>query len=159
MIVVDSNVLAARAMCGVNTELAAQVEAIESLWVVPVLWRYELQNILAMATRARKITPKAAADAWSRLQAMLAENEHDPSAQRVLDLAERHRISAYDANFIALAVEIGTVCVTEDRELREKFPAIAVSMSEFVRQQGGWTVREARAPYGATAGAKPKAGR
>ena len=47
MIVADSNVLAARVLSSELTELALRVEAIDNVWLVPRLWRYEFLNILA----------------------------------------------------------------------------------------------------------------
>lgn len=148
MIVVDSNVLAARNLAGVPTRLAEEVEERDPTWIVPPLWRYEFQNILVKAMWARLITPEDAIIAWAKASAQLAENEHEPSPGRVIDLSSRHRITAYDANFIALAMEMDVLCVTEDGELQKKFPTIAVSMDAFLRQDTtGGKVRESRAAY------------
>ena len=57
------------------------------------------------------------------------EAEVDGSA--ALDLAIVHGISAYDAQYIALALGFGTLCVTEDRRLMRKFSETAVSMKAF----------------------------
>jgi hypothetical protein len=47
-----------------------------------------------------------------------------------------------------LAMEMGVLCVTEDDELHEKFPTIAISMKDFVlRDNGSHVVREPRATY------------
>jgi predicted nucleic acid-binding protein len=147
MIVVDTNVLASRNLTSVPRQQAEQVEKIDPLWIVPTLWRYEFQNILVKAVWAKQITSQAASDTWSRLRSSMADNEHDPPGQRVIELSERHRITAYDANFIALAMELDTVCVTEDGELQEKFPLVAVGMSDFIDRHGGRNVRESRTPY------------
>ena len=48
-----------------------------------------------------------------------------------LELAARHNVSAYDAQFMALAVTLGVRCVTQDRALLRAFPQIAVSMRAF----------------------------
>lgn len=150
MIVVDSNVLAARNLTGTRTLLAEQIEKRDPVWIVPPLWRYEFQNILARAIGVRQITSEIALSAWRKVSAQLCENEHEPSPENVIELALRHRITAYDANFIALAMEMGVRCVTEDGELQTKFPAVAVSMADFVRQEGQTYggVREAHALYG-----------
>ena len=78
----------------------------------------------------------------------MTDNEHDPSPERVIDLASHYRITAYDANFIALALEMDVLCVTEDAELQRKFPAIAVGMETFIaRDTPDGEVRESRAVY------------
>jgi hypothetical protein len=53
----------------------------------------------------------------------------------------------------ALAMEMRVPCVTEDGELQEKFPAVAVGMKDFVDRSFG-TVREARALYRAHKGGR-----
>lgn len=148
MIVVDSNVLAARVMLAQTSNLARRVEDLEPVWIVPPLWRYEFQNVLVKTISARLTTPEAAMGIWRQIVAKVAENEHEPAAELVLDLCVRYRITAYDANFIALAMEMGVFCVTQDGELQEKFPRLALSMEAFVRPDSANSlVRESRAGY------------
>ena len=106
MIVVDSNVLAARNLTGTVTWLSQAVEKRDPVWLAPPLWRYEFQNIVAKAIWARQITPDEGVQAWRNASAQMAENEHEPSAAKVIDLTARYRITAYDANFIALAMDM-----------------------------------------------------
>jgi predicted nucleic acid-binding protein len=148
MIVVDSNVLAARMMVSTKTPFAEEVDRIDNVWIVPPLWRYEFQNILAKVLWARQLTTEGAFQVWRVTVTRMAENEKEPSPENVIDLAGRHRITAYDANFIALAKEMGVQCVTEDGELSEKFPGIAVNMADFARQSPSrGEVREAHVVY------------
>ena len=60
----------------------------------------------------------------------MSDNEHEPSADKVIHLIAQHRITSHDANFIALAMEMGVLYVTEDGELHEKFPTIAIGMKD-----------------------------
>ncbi len=46
MIVVDSNIITARNLTSSLTSKAKQVEEKDPVWIVPVLWQYEFQNIL-----------------------------------------------------------------------------------------------------------------
>ena len=148
MIVVDSNVLAARNMAHEKSLLAEQVNRRDPVWITPPLWRYEFQNILAKALWTKRMTVGAAVGVWRQVVEAMTENEHDPSPERVIDLTARYRITAYDANFIALAMEMGVPCVTEDGELQKKFPAIAVSMEDFTKSdRTRGMVSETRAPY------------
>jgi predicted nucleic acid-binding protein len=148
VIVVDSNVVAARNMEHEMSSLAARVERLDPIWVVPPLWRYEFQNILAKAMWGGRMTVEMAAATWWRVMDAMSGNEQEPSAQRVIELSARHRITGYDANFMALALELNVRCVTEDGELQKKFPAVAVSMENFVKQsRAGGEVRESRPSY------------
>ena len=95
MIVVDSNILAARSLTCAQTCLSEQVEQIDPIWIAPALWRYEFQNILAKAVWARQITPDEAVRVWRDGFARMSDNESDPSADKVLELCSRYRITAY----------------------------------------------------------------
>ncbi|HXX33239.1 MAG TPA: type II toxin-antitoxin system VapC family toxin [Thermodesulfobacteriota bacterium] len=147
MIVVDSNIIAARTLTSSLTSEAKQVEEKDPVWIVPVLWRYEFQNILATAIKAKQIRAEQALDIWEKVSNILAENECEPSVSKVISLVAQYEITAYDGQFIAVALEMGIPCLTEDRELREKFPGIAISVDEFLKPESTHVVREARARY------------
>jgi predicted nucleic acid-binding protein len=151
MIVVDSNIIAARTFTSSLTSEAKQVEEKDPVWIVPVLWRYEFQNILATAIKAKQIKPEQALDTWEKVLKVLIENECEPSASKVIDLIAQYGITAYDGQFIAVALEMGIPCLTEDRELQDKFPGIAISMDEFLKPESTpeptYVVREAKVRY------------
>jgi predicted nucleic acid-binding protein len=147
MIVVDSNIVAARNLTSSLTSEAKQVEEKDPIWIVPVLWRYEFQNILASAIKGKQIKPEQALNVWERVSNILIENEYEPSVSKVVDLVAQYKITAYDGQFIAVALEMEIQCVTEDRELQEKFPGIAISMKEFLTPESTYVVREPKARY------------
>ncbi len=147
MIVVDSNIVAARNLTSSLTSQANDLEEKDPVWIVPVLWRYEFQNILATAIKAKQIKPEQALDVWDKVSKILSENECEPSSSRVIELVARYGITAYDGQFIAVALEMGVPLVTEDREFQDKFPGVAVSIHEFVQPESGLIVREGKAKY------------
>lgn len=147
MIVVDSNIVAARNLTSSLTSEAKQVEEKDPIWIVPVLWRYEFQNILASAIKGKQIKPEQALNVWKRVSNILIENEYEPSVSKVVDLVAEYEITAYDGQFIAVALEMEIQCVTEDRELQEKFPGIAISMKEFLKPESTYVVRQTKARY------------
>ena len=147
MIVVDSNIIAARSLTTVLTSKTEQIEQRDPVWIVPVLWRYEFQNILATAIKTLQITPEEALAVWEGAAAILMKNESEPSPEEVIRLVAQHGITAYDAQFIALAIEMGIYCVTEDAELQEKLPEVVISMDRFLKLQVEDSVREKRAKY------------
>jgi predicted nucleic acid-binding protein len=147
MIVVDSNVIAACNLTSALTPKAKQVEHKDPVWIVPQLWRYEFQNILATAIKSKQITLEQAITLWQTVSGNLLENESEPSATRVIELVAHYGITAYDGQFIALATGMGILCVTEDQELHGKFPGIAVSMERFLESAPADRVHEERATY------------
>ncbi|OGP54901.1 MAG: hypothetical protein A2162_01255 [Deltaproteobacteria bacterium RBG_13_52_11b] len=147
MIVVDSNIITARNLTTSLTSKAQQVEEKDPVWIVPVLWRYEVQNILASAIKAKQIKLEQALEIWERVFGILIENEFEPSGSKVIDLVAEYGITANDGQFIAVALEMGIPCVTEDRELQKKFPGIAISMDGFLKPKSTHVVREAKERY------------
>ena len=147
MIVVDSNIVTARNLTSSLTSEAKQVEEKNPVWIVPILWRYEFQNILATATKARQIKPEQALDVWEKVSNILRENECEPSASKVFDLVAQYGVSAYDGQFIAAALEMEIPCVTEGQELQGKFPGIAISIDEFLKPESTYTARQVKARY------------
>jgi predicted nucleic acid-binding protein len=51
--------------------------------------------------------------------------------EQALSLAIEHRISAYDAQYVALAVSMGATLVSEDRKLQRLLPERVASMVHF----------------------------
>ncbi len=147
MIVVDSNIIAVRNLTSALTSKAEQVEEKDPVWIVPFLWRYEFQNILATSIKAKQITADHAWDIWQRVAAILVENESEPSPTKVIDLVAQYGITAYDGQFIALAMEMGVPLVTQYRELQGKFPRVAVSMDEFLESPTTRGIGEEKAGY------------
>ncbi len=88
--------------------------------VVPVLWPIEVGNVLLVATRRGRIT----ADDWPRIRDDLKALpiDIDPeSCDRVLDtvlpIANKHKLSLYDAMYLELALRLRLPLATLDREL------------------------------------------
>ena len=147
MIVVDSNIIAVRSLTSSLTPMAERLEQKDPVWIVPFLWRYEFQNILATAIKAKQISLERAGEVWERVCRILVDNESEPSPLKVLDLVARFKITAYDGQFIALAMEMTVPCITEDRVLRERFPGTAVSMHDFMNPPTDRAIREKSGKY------------
>lgn len=146
MIVVDANVIAYSVVEGRMTAVALSVRDRDPHWLVPLLWRSELMNILAVYARRRGLSFPECLRIWEGAARAFSPNERDPDARMVLDLAITRAISAYDAQYIALALMYAVACVTEDRELLRKFPGVALSMEAFLNR-GARELKEPRGMY------------
>jgi predicted nucleic acid-binding protein len=133
MIVVDTNIICYRCMASPHAHAADAVWKRDSQWIAPTLWRPEFRNALAGALRHNSLTLEAALEIADLAETIMTGNEFVVSDLAVLQLVANSRCSAYDCEFIALAKEQQTILVTEDRELRREFSAIAMSMDEFLR--------------------------
>lgn len=84
----------------------------------PPIWRYEVANGLAVAARRGRLDYDLARDALIDLLA-LGVKMVDPEDLRVLDLALTYGIAVYDAAYLAIAEETGSVLWTADRPFYE----------------------------------------
>jgi predicted nucleic acid-binding protein len=131
VIVVDTNVLAYLWLPGEGTAAAEAVLLRDPEWAAPLLWRSELRNVLALYLRKALLDLPKAQELAARAEAQMSGHEYTVPSSRVLEEAERSRCSAYDCEFVVLAMELTTRLVTMDRRLVKAFPATATHAREF----------------------------
>ncbi|MGE0809940.1 MAG: type II toxin-antitoxin system VapC family toxin [Immundisolibacter sp.] len=129
MIVVDSNVVAYLYLPGDYTEKAEALLENDADWTAPLLWRSEFRNILAGYMRRKTLTFEAARDLQLEAESLLAGAEHEVDSRQVLELVRDSDCSAYDCEFVALAMTLGVKLVTMDAKLLKAFPKHAVPLS------------------------------
>jgi predicted nucleic acid-binding protein len=132
VIVVDSNVIAYCWLNGPKTGLAQRVRVADPDWRVPVLWRSEMRSVLAGYLRDGSLSPAEARRVMRQIEEALAGGEHLVASDAVLKVIEATRLSAYDAEFVALAGELSVALVTEDKAVLKAFPETALSMDGFL---------------------------
>ncbi len=129
MIVVDTNVVAYLYLPGDYTETAEALLEHDADWAAPLLWRSEFRNILAGYMRRKTLTFGAARDLQLEAESLLAGAEHEVDSRRVLELVRDSDCSAYDCEFVALAMTLGVKLVTMDAKLLKAFPKHAVALT------------------------------
>ena len=132
MIVVDTNVIAYCWVRGDRTALAQRVRLLDPDWHVPILWRSELRNVLALHVRRGTLPVEDAFAVMTATEGAMAGREHLVSSEAVLELAARTGLSAYDCEFVALAQALVVPLVTEDGAVRKAFPDLAISMEAYL---------------------------
>lgn len=129
MIVVDSNVLAYLYLPGEFTPAAEALVEHDPDWVAPVLWRSEFRNIMAGYLRRGKLTLEQALALQGEAEDLLGGAEYEVDSRSVLELVRDSECSAYDCEFVALALKLDTKLVTMDGKVLRSFPDIAVALS------------------------------
>ncbi len=129
MIVVDTNVLAYLYLPGDYTADAEALLARDPQWAAPLLWRSEFRNILSGYIRRKTLTFEQALGLQSEAESLLAGSEFEVDSHGVLDLVRGSDCSAYDCEFIALAMRLETKLVTMDGKLLKAFPKRAVALN------------------------------
>lgn len=122
MIVVDSNVLAYLYLPCEYTDAAESLLEREPEWAAPLLWRSEFRNILAGYLRKKMISWEQAISLQNEAESLLDGTEFEVESRAVLELVRDSDCSAYDCEFVALAMKLGTRLVTMDKKLLRDFP-------------------------------------
>lgn len=129
MIVVDSNVLAYLYLPGEYTAAAEALLEQDGDWACPILWRSEFRNILAGYMRRKAITFEQANSLQREAESLLEGAEFEVESSAVLELVQGSDCSAYDCEFVALAMKLDTKLVTMDKKLLRAFPERAIALS------------------------------
>jgi predicted nucleic acid-binding protein len=128
VIVVDSNIVACLYLPGEHTARAEALLESDPDWAAPVLWRSEFRNILAGCLRRRTLGFEQACDLQREAERLLSGAEYEVASRAVLDLVRDSDCSAYDCEFVALAMSLDTSLVTTDKKLLKAFPRRAVPL-------------------------------
>lgn len=131
MIVVDVNVVAYFFIEGEKTASARDLFRRDPDWRLPALWRHEYLNVLATFVRQNGATIAQAQTLWRQSIELFGPGEQSVDMETALVLATGKRISAYDAQYIALARQLQTVCVTEDKRLLRTFPTLTRTIQSY----------------------------
>jgi len=100
--------------------------------VTPALWPFEVANALVDAERRGRINPAQQAEFLERLRLLPITIEHRPACWlgQQISLARAHRLTAYDAAYLELAIREGLPLATLDRDLRKAAAAAGAALVE-----------------------------
>ena len=129
MIVVDTNILAYLYLPGDRTAAAEALLEQDPEWAAPTLSRSEFRNILAGYMRRKAVTFDQACSLQREAESLLAGAEFEVDSSAVLELVRDSDCSAYDCEFIALAIKLNTKLVTVDKKLLREFPTRAIALA------------------------------
>ena len=136
MIVVDTNVVVYYVLTTPQTQAARQTRDADSDWRVPPLWRSEFRNTVGQYMRSGELTLRGALNAIALAEETLLDKEQAVDSVRVMELVANSACSAYDCEYVALALQLGVPLVTADRRILREFPDVAVSPDAFARDAG-----------------------
>ena len=91
-----------------------------------VFW-HELRNLLLTAERRGRIDERHADASMARLRRLPIVCPSDTDDREVMALARAHRLTAYDASYLALAIREGCALASLDRRLNEAAAAEGVA--------------------------------
>jgi len=128
VIVVDTNAIAYLFINGDYSDQAAALLKSDPVWLVPLLWKSEFRNILALYFRQGHVSLNEAQSIINEAEEFLSGNEYEVNSFEVLDLVSNSKCSAYDCEFVALAKRFGLDFYTSDKKILKGFPEIALDL-------------------------------
>lgn len=87
---------------------------------VPLLWWYEISNILKVSVTRNRLKHADAVEVLSRIKSMNFSTDSDfgpDYARNVFDISVLYGITAYDAAYLALALSLNASLATLDEDL------------------------------------------
>lgn len=132
MIVSDTNFMIRLYVESSISPLAREAMLRDPEWAAPVLWRSEFRSTLTKGVRSKLLDLDDAMRIMAEAELMMLFREYDLASDDVLELAAEKGCTAYDAEFVLLAKDLGVPLVTMDKELLEKFPETAVTPERFL---------------------------
>ncbi len=121
MIVVATNVVACLFLPGDFSARAETWLRNDRDWAAPLLWRSEFRNVLAGCLRRKQLGFEAVRQIHREAQALLSGNEHEVDSQHVLELVRDSDCSAYDCEFVSVAMRLGVKLLTADGKILKAF--------------------------------------
>lgn len=103
-----------------------EISGREGTITTPAIWPYEVANVTATGLRKNVVSGLERAEFLELLVAAPIEIEtasFKAIAGLVVDLANRHRLSAYDASYLELALRLQVPLATLDKDLRRALEA------------------------------------
>ncbi len=128
MIVVDTNVVAHLLLSGADASPAQRLFEQDSQWAAPVLWRGEFRNVLAGYMRRGLQSLEEVLCIQREAERILSGGEYQITSGAVFDLVAASTCTAYDCEFVALALRLGVPLVTCDQQILRDFPEVAVDL-------------------------------
>ena len=93
-----------------------------------MLWRSEFRNVLAGEMRRKTLTFDQACSAQKIAENLLAGSEYAVDSVAIMALVRDSNCSAYDCEFVALAIKLDCQLVTMDKKLLAAFAPHTVSL-------------------------------
>ena len=118
-VVVDASIAAAWFLPDERNDAADQLMADlrSAPGRAPSLFWFEIGNLFLTAERRGRLAAGEAVLSMAQLRGLPLQDEGAGGDPLVLALAARHALSAYDAGYLALAIQLGLPLATTDKRL------------------------------------------
>lgn len=132
MIVADTNLIVYLFLPGEHTKSVIKLLEMDNEWVVPYLWRSEFRNVLATYLRQKLIRIEDMFSIMEQAENFLSDSEYEINSSSVLNLLSNSNCSAYDCEYVSLAMDLDIPLVTYDKKMKKQFSEIVITPMEYL---------------------------
>jgi predicted nucleic acid-binding protein len=130
--VLDNSIVMAWVFADENDPYALEVLAAmqDHTAIVPPLWMWEITNVLLVAMRRGRTTETIALEFLSELERMkiiASPGRSQKELPALFQLARQNNLTAYDAEYLALAAEMNVPLATSDADLIQAMHQVGVA--------------------------------
>jgi PIN domain. len=125
MIVVDANVIAYFWLKSPFFQQVQSLYAADSDWITPELCRSEFRNILAAYIRKGYYTLDQALALIGEKEKHMFGSYMETESVKILELVSTGTCSAYDCEYVSLAMQTARPLITYDKKILKEFPQIS----------------------------------
>jgi len=129
VVLVDTNVLAYLMLEGDRTSAAQELFERDADWRSEAFIMVEFSNVLTTYVRTKVLSRDQGLKLLAGAEKLVPVLTSVQNA-RALEVATQFGLSAYDARFVALAIQMKVKLVTEDAKLRAAVPSWTVSLAD-----------------------------
>ena len=130
-LVADANVFVYMLLDGEKSSAARRLHELHPDWVCPPILRHEFMNVCATYRRAGGFSRDECLAIVRIGLALLSGREVDVDPETIVGVAMDLDLSAYDAQYVAVALALQGVLVTEDRTVLARAPGVARSLAGY----------------------------
>ena len=137
MIVVDTNVMIRLVVGGQDGAEASALFTQDPEWAAPLILMSELRNVLVGYVRRGELSSEQAKAMADDAAVVLGDRLVPGVSANAIDVALECRLTAYDAEFVALARTLSVRLVTLDGAILRGAADVAVSLTSASRPAAG----------------------
>ncbi|MDD5266680.1 MAG: type II toxin-antitoxin system VapC family toxin [Methylococcales bacterium] len=134
MIVIDANILIYALIECDNSRMIPQLREKDTDWRTAGLCLHEILNVLTTYQRRGLLTLEQCRELLKSANRFISVAQCEVDMEASLSVAAKYGITGYDAQYVALALNLAVPLITEDRKLRQAAPEVAISMQEFIEK-------------------------
>ena len=136
MIVVDANIIAYLWIPGYEVYKSRELLVKDPNWWVPPIYISEMRSVLLLHVRKNIIKMNNAIDLIGKIESQFGHSTMDVPSKLVLTLGNQSTCSAYDCEYVGLALLLDCPLLTQDKKLLQAFPEIAMTSENYLRKMG-----------------------